>query len=395
MRKISAHYIFPVGSAPLKNGIVVLDDSGLILDVIDTGGILREAENIEFYNGILVPGFVNAHCHLELSHLRGKFAEKTGLCGFIQQVKKLRESNPDEIITEAARADREMQDNGIVAVGDISNNALSFEVKQKSKILYHNFVEIFTSKSGDIPAIFNNGLLLYDQLRSMGLKASITPHAPYSVALGLYDLISKFATQNNSILSVHNQESEAENHLFLYRQGELADFFFKDLKVAPDFIATEGINSLHATLPHLPAANGLLLVHNTFTSEKDVDFAQNYSGNISWVLCPNSNLFIEDTLPDITMFRRKHLCLALGTDGYTSNHHLSILGEMKTISRYLPDIPFTELLKWATLNGALALGMDKITGTIEKGKDPGLNLIHPFDFENQKLLPESKVSVII
>ncbi|MDP4189049.1 MAG: S-adenosylhomocysteine deaminase, partial [Bacteroidota bacterium] len=108
MRKISAHYIFPVGAAPLKNGIVVLDDGGLILDVIDTGGILREAENIEFYNGILVPGFINAHCHLELSHLRGKFAEKTGLCGFIRQVKELRESNPDEIITEAARADREM-----------------------------------------------------------------------------------------------------------------------------------------------------------------------------------------------------------------------------------------------------------------------------------------------
>ena len=76
MRKIAANYIFPISSKPLKNGIVEVDDSGKIINIIDTKGDLRESAKLEFYNGILVPGFVNAHSHTELSRLREKIEEK-------------------------------------------------------------------------------------------------------------------------------------------------------------------------------------------------------------------------------------------------------------------------------------------------------------------------------
>ena len=76
MRKISANYIFPISSKPLKNGILELDDSGKIINIIDTKGDLKESAGLEFYNGILVPGFVNTHSHLELSDLKEKIEEK-------------------------------------------------------------------------------------------------------------------------------------------------------------------------------------------------------------------------------------------------------------------------------------------------------------------------------
>jgi len=141
MRKLSAHYIITGTGAILVKGIIVLTDEGIVTEIIDTNGELDEKAGVEFYSGVLVPGFVNAHCHLELSHLRDIFPEKTGLPGFLKNVVQHRNLEENKVIEEAQKADFEMWKNGVVAVGDISNTDLTFQLKSKSKIAYHTFIE--------------------------------------------------------------------------------------------------------------------------------------------------------------------------------------------------------------------------------------------------------------
>jgi len=104
MRKLSAHYIFTGTGVVLVKGIIILSDDGTIIDIIDTKGELDEMANVEFYNGVLIPGFVNAHCHLELSHLQNVFPEKTGLPGFLKNVIEHRNPEEDKVIVAAQKA---------------------------------------------------------------------------------------------------------------------------------------------------------------------------------------------------------------------------------------------------------------------------------------------------
>ena len=398
MRKIAANYIFPITQKPIKNGIIVIDDNGTIIDLIDTKGEIKETENLEFYSGILVPGFVNAHCHLELSYLKNKIEKHKGLSSFITDVRVLRDDDEKNIIKAIKNADREMRANGIVAVGDISNCNVSFQTKKESKILYHTFIESFGFDENKAEKNFNNAVSLFNEITDKYcLNASLVPHSPYSVSKNLFNKISEFAKKNKSIISIHNQECEYENSLFLNKTGKL----FDALKtIGIDFTSWKhsGKSSLQSTLPLLPKQNKTLLIHNTFTNQQDVDFALNYfaeNKNIFFVLCPNSNLYIENRLPDIGMFVKNNLNIAIGTDSLASNNNLSILDELKTINQKFSNIPFNETLKWATLNGAKALNFDSQLGSFDIGKKPGVNLISNFDFKNMKILDESEVRVLV
>ena len=150
MRKISADYVIPVSSRPVRNGVVVVDHSGKILEVGERTNF-NESE-IEIYEGIICPGFINAHCHLELSYMKGKIPERKGLIQFIMDLIDYRngftlsdESGEylDVIFTEIQKANDEMIRNGIVAVGDISNDDYTFSLKSSGTLRYHTFVECF------------------------------------------------------------------------------------------------------------------------------------------------------------------------------------------------------------------------------------------------------------
>ena len=181
------------------------------------------------------------------------------------------------------------------------------------------------------------------------------------------------------------------------KTGELFDIL-KSIGIDFTNWKQTGKTSLQSTLTLLPKNNKTLLIHNTFTTEKDIDFALNYFGTnkaVYWVLCPNSNLYIENRLPKIERFIKNNLNIAIGTDSLASNDKLSILDELKTIGKNFPNISFTELIKWATLNGANALNFDSNLGSIDIGKNPGINLISNFDFKNMRLLDESEVKVLV
>jgi aminodeoxyfutalosine deaminase len=133
-----------------------------------------------------------------------------------------------------------------------------------------------------------------------------------------------------------------------------------------------GKTSLQTYLPYFRSPGNMLLVHNTFTSEEDILFAQSSTKNIYWSLCPNANIYIEDTLPYIALFRNHGCKMTVGTDSLASNHQLSVWEEVKTLHEHHMEIPLSEIMNWATLNGAEALGIADTFGSFEKGKRPGV-----------------------
>ncbi len=389
MRRVSANYIYPVSGPPLKNGIVEFDTTGKILNLIDTKGDLRETSGLEFYNGIITPGFVNAHCHLELSYMKNLIPEKCGLDQFVSHLTEIRTKSSHIISESIKNAHNEMIRNGIVAVGDISNTSNSFEFKSGSKIKYHTFLEIFGRKPKNAAEIIQQAFDLSKLiLEKFPHQHSIVPHSPYSVSAELLDKINSLS--DNNPVTIHNQESMGEILLFKEKKGPLYEMLNRMVPELKNW-APEKDNPLDFILANLNKSEKLLLVHNTYTIDKDIVRTKSYSGEIYWILCPNANLYIEDKLPDIPMFLDENENIALGTDSLASNHNLSILEEMKTITDYFPEVSLKEIIKWATLNGARALNMDSELGSIEKNKNPGLNLISDLNLPERKLTKNTRV----
>lgn len=397
MRKISAHFIITGKGDILKNGIVVTDDYDTVLEVIDTGGIVREMAGVEFFSGTIVPGFVNTHCHLELSHLHNLFPEKRGLPNFLKHVLMNRDSEPDLIVKAGQKADNEMFRNGIVAVGDISNNSYSFDIKRSSKMYYHTFIEALGFLPQRAEKAFVESETLLSLAEEKGLNASIVPHAPYSISDKLFSLISIHAEKHNSILTMHNQESNEEDKLFTGRTGEIAEHLINNIGLDISFFKPSGRSSIESVINLLPSGNNLILVHNVYTNQKSINKIKEVrAGGKTWMaLCPGSNLYIDDKLPDVSLFRKNGLKICLGTDSLSSNHQLSILEEIKILHNNFQDIPIVELIEWGTISGAEALGIDHIFGSIESGKRPGLNLLTGMDLQNFKFLPQTKVKRLL
>jgi cytosine/adenosine deaminase-related metal-dependent hydrolase len=390
MQQISADYIFPVFGKPIKNGIITLDNEGKILALSENTPIKKE---ITYHSGIIVPGFINTHTHMELSGLRNKVPPQTGLPNFVLKLQQERKKKINDLMPAIYQADSLMRENGIVAAGDISNSIDSYDMKQNSKIEYYTFIEIIGLDNKMSHRNFQNALQKEKLLYEMQLSGSIAPHAPYSVNMSLLKKIKEHYDNKNYVYTIHNQESSHENTLFIKKGGKLLESLIK-LGVSFKQWQHTGKNSLVSLLPLFPAHNNIILVHNLYTSAEDIQRATDYSKKMYWALCPISNLFIENKLPPIHMLRNHTGNITIGTDSLASNNTLSLLEEIKTISKNFQDIKLEELIKWATINGARALHFENELGTIEPGKKPGLNLITNIDYTTMRLTPESQVKVL-
>ncbi|MFA5245880.1 MAG: amidohydrolase family protein [Pedobacter sp.] len=386
LRYLSAGYILPVSSAPIKDGVVVMNEEGRIIDLMDAENAVAVADQTERYDGIIVPGFVNAHCHLELSHMKAQLPRGLGLPSFIRSVITRRAAEPDEVLKAMEEYDKLMFENGIVAVGDISNNALSKSVKQKSKIYYHTFAELLGFDPMRAEAAFHRALSLKDEFSP--LPVSIVPHAPYSASKELFQILKEYSSGQDNLITIHNQECAQENEFFLNKTGDFIDFY-KFLNQDISFFEPQLRTSLQTVLPLLSDEQKIMLVHNTFTDAEDIRFACLSGKEIYWCFCPNANLYIENRLPDINLFQDSGFKMTIGTDSLASNEKLCILSEIQTIQTYFPEFKFTTLLEWATLNGAMFLGVQDRFGSIEKGKTPGLNLIR--NVRGMEINPDSEM----
>ncbi len=378
MRKISANVVFPVSSPPIKNGVVIVDANGKILSIDHQHNFKKST--LEIYDGILCPGFINAHCHLELSYMENKIPQRKGLPEFIINLIEYRKAfsltNETEnlIYEKIENAEKEMWENGIVAVGDISNDAYSFKVKSKSLMRTHTFIECFGFYPDQAEVYFKKSLELLNQAQQQNLTASITPHAPYSVPPELFKLIFSYNGNQSSLYSYHNQESEAENIFFKNGIGEFVKVF-DHFNLPLSLFDPTGKNSLQSVIDYFPQNKKTLFVHNIFSNAGDIAAIASQCPESYFCLCPRANKYIENALPDFSHFRSFTNRICIGTDSLASNDQLSVLEEMKTIQAADHSISTEELLRWATLNGARFFDWHDQLGALEIGKAPGLNLI--------------------
>jgi aminodeoxyfutalosine deaminase len=391
MRTFQADYIFPVSGAPTKDGIITVDDSGKIISVSGPGSPMQNnREEVEKLSGIICPGFVNTHCHLELSHLKDKIQKHTGLVNFIKDVQKFRGADKSEMLDAAAKADTEMYENGIVAVGDISNSDISIPIKTASKLYYHTFVEMFGFMPPQAKTVFDRALALAKEFEPCNW--SLTPHAPYSVSKELFKLIKEHCDTGENLISIHNQECEDENKFYRYKTGSFNDLY-STFGIDISFFKAQARNSIQTVIPLLTSRQRILMVHNTCTNLKDIYFLKRFDRKISWCFCPNANLYIENIIPKVELFIGQGFNITLGTDSLASNSNLCVLSEMQRLQERIPNLNTTQLIEWATLNGARYLGIDDETGSLEPGKTPGLNLLTGLD--DLTFTPETRVKRLI
>ncbi len=376
---LSASYVYPVTQPPIKNGVLGVDKQGRITVVLTAKEAeAKQIKDITFYEGILAPGFINTHCHLELSHMWAKVREKTGLVDFVQQVMKTRGVDDYSIEVEMLKADLEMLEGGIVAVGDISNQVISKSVKKRSPLYYHTFLEVLGFNPETAGLSIERALTFEQEFDS--LPISVVPHAPYSVSKPLFQEIGKHALAKNSILSIHNQETAYEDAFFKDKTGKFLELYeFLGLDI--NFYQPSGKSSLQTYLPLLPKELKTLLVHNTYTTLEDVMFAESIHPNLYWCLCPSANMYIEGRLPDVNMLKDAGIRITLGTDSLASNDRLSILKEIEWLLEEF-HVPMEELIRWATWNGAEFLGITDQYGSFEPGKQPGVNFLKINDPES-------------
>ena len=379
-RKFRADQLFTGYQLLGKDTVLITDEQGVVESILPYA---EAGDEVEYLPGILSPGFINCHCHLELSHMKGAIPEKTGMTDFVLAVVQQRHHPDENILKAIEEAENEMLQNGIVAVGDICNNTLTLAQKKKRRLYYHNFIEA----SGFIPSIAEQRFArsldffnAYAQQYALPVESnSIVPHAPYSVSPELFKRIIHFP--GNHILTMHNQESIAEEELFINNRGDFQRMF-EGMNIDISFFKPSGKNSLQTVLPYFLRNQTLILVHNVTTTENDINYLKSSASstpnselpipNYFFCLCPNANLYIGNGLPNIDLLMNSGIPIVMGTDSLASNHQLSILEEIKTLQHHFPKLDLLQLLQWATINGAKALQLEEMLGSFEKGKRPGV-----------------------
>ncbi|MEO1452027.1 MAG: amidohydrolase family protein, partial [Bacteroidota bacterium] len=332
--------------------------------------------------GVLTPGLVNAHCHLELSALKGQIPEGTGMTGFVSALFAGRGQISDEAAAQAVgEALDDAWKTGTVAIGDICNAALSISAKQQEKRVWtHSFIEILGLAEDRAEAIYATGEALAAQFA--GLSASLTAHAPYSMSPALLERIGEGTPGRRS---VHLLESEAERALFEEEKGDFLDFFEKFNLPYQGFRSEHVLD--HITRPFSDEED-MLWVHLTEANPVELaalvrDFPCSY-----FCLCPRSNYFIHRRYPNLERLLPYADRICLGTDSLASNHDLDMVAEMRTIQELRPEISLHTLLKWTSTQGAAALGKGEQLGHFVAGGSPGIMQLAPLGPDGQ-LLPSS------
>lgn len=391
MKRITAEYIYTLESEPIRNGFIEYDDNGIIAAVGQC-----EADE-EIMPGAIVPGFVNAHCHVELSHLHKKFRKGTGMAGFIDQINELRDWAGREVKQQLVQEWMDkMWNDGVSAMADISNDDSSFDVKKSHKMYTRTFLEVFGSEPEMCEGVMNDVTALKAVADEAGIDAAPTPHSCYTMSPQLLSA-SAAAGLESGYISYHSQESQEEEDLLISGSGAMYENRKRSGMSTPP---VTGESSLKYFLDRLadvkpaPYDENILLVHNVCLQQSDIDAVKQTMNNAYFAICPLSNIFIHNALPPIDLMRKNGLAIALGTDSLSSNDDLDVMKELVCLHENFPQVPMNELFTWASRNGARFLGKDDVLGSIAEGKRPGIVHVSGID-ENGCITAESRSRRII
>lgn len=305
--------------------------------------------------GLIMPALVNAHLHLELSALAGRLPRDKGFQAWVAALIREREAlGPETLVREANQAVDSLASFGLGLVGEISTLGLTKEPVSKaglSGVWFHEFL------GTDIPDLDVNS--------SFPMAASLAGHAPHTTGPDLLKWGKARTRAAGLPFSIHTAESNAEMDFI---NGIRGDWF--------DFLVSRGIDTRgwpignKTPVQYLDDLNLLdrdtLCVHLLHLT--DPDLAILVRCGVPVCLCPRSNLILHDRLPDVERMLASGLAPALGTDSLASCPSLNILDETAFIRKHFPNIHPRTLVEMVTVNGARALGLDALYGTLTPGK---------------------------
>ena len=313
--------------------------------------------------------------------MKGAIAERGGYAAFADSMGKVRDSfSEEEQLQSIEEADRAMWQEGIDAVGDIVNGATSFATKMASPIYYRNFAEVFGLRQCNLER--QRELLKYP-------NTSLTLHSTYSVLEAPFKEVC--GADMEQPLSIHFLETDNEAKLY-QGEGSLHEWYSK-VGFECDFLHYGSPTRRIAEC--IPKDRSVILVHNCAISEQDIEVVMNhFTAPVYWALCPRSNSYISGIEPRSVELLRSYgpnINICIGTDSLASNWSLSIIEELKMFR----NIPLFELLQWATINGAKALGVADKFGSIEEGKQSGIINLTGVNLDDFTLTAESKAVRIL
>ncbi len=341
-------------------------------------------------DAILLPPLVNAHTHLELSHLQelGKGKEVVRFTTWIESLLAARKKckiTEGEIIAAGEKMLAAMEQSGIGIVADIGNAGFAGKIGKNFKGMYSFFHEKLGLSANAARRVFFT-------LENASSERFITGHAPYSTHPDLLVALKERAARYGHIFSLHVAETESELTFLRTATGEFCTFFekhgFWDDSFQPPGIDINGSVQYLDNLGVLDEKT--LCVHAVHVSEQEIALLAARGAKVC--LCPGSNRFLGVGIAPVGDYLRHNILPALGTDSAASNPCLSIWREMRILREDHPHIPAADILAMATLGGANSLGVADLYGTLEAGKSSAMLAVAVGDDVGKKEIPEFLVS---
>ena len=358
----------------IKSGMAVLTaNDGTIQDVLPADDCLIPDENTFHYCGLLLPGLVNSHCHLELSWSRGLYPEHAGMETFYGAMTGVHSRRPSHkiIMADIQHAIDELQRQGVVAVADISNTDITLVAKMKSDIRFHTFLEVFGSNEAEAKIRFNDLLSLQSVFAEENQSCSLSAHTLMTLSDTLMSLLMTRISSKGLPHSIQFLESNEENEYFENKRP------IKNVH-GNNAVASRFNSASEAACKCLPKKSRVMFVHNTFADKKTIENILAHFDDPWFCCCPVSNQYITGCLPDVPMITKLTPNILIGTDSLSSNHELNMFAEIDLLLQKFPVLKPETLLTAATLNGARFLGINERFGSIEKNKKPGLVLLENY-----------------
>jgi aminodeoxyfutalosine deaminase len=363
---LHARYVFPVVGAPIEHGFVSIDEGR----IVEVGRSCRGGESLDLGNAAILPGFVNAHTHLEFSGLAQPLGTAgMGFVDWIREVIAWRRDHLLETQTSLAAGMRECSRQGVTTVGNISQWGEFENAYQDSVVDGARFFEVIATKQGLLTEV--TGFLLRDVFdrRKAGIvptwQLALSPHAPYSVDLESLKSLTRFSKGLETPLSMHLAESREEIEFVETGTGPFRDFL-QERSVLP--LTFTGETRPISYLKVLSKAHGALIIHGNYLNDAEIDYLGKNSAKMAVVYCPRTHAFFRHDRYPLEKMLAAGVTVALGTDSRASSPDLSLLAEMRFVAKQYPKIDRARILALGTIDGARALGRANEIGSVEPGK---------------------------
>ncbi len=370
MLRIRAGSVHPVTAPPIEDGAVLVDDRGTIAAVGPNRCVPEPpapgARVLEFPDAVLVPGLVNTHTHLELTHLAGRNAEPE-FARWIRTIRALKDATPpDEFTRSAERGVRDCWAAGVTCVADTGSTGAVMHALHALGGRGICYQEVF----GPDPAQARTSLAELEQaltrlgsLASSRLRLGVSPHAPYTVSAPLYRAVDDFARSLGLPVAVHLAESREETQLVREGSGSFADAL-RSRGIAVQAQNCSPVQYLWR-LGALERATGWLCIHCVQVDGPDIETLRD--AGVAVAHCPRSNRAHGHGAAPLAAFRRAGLRVGLGTDSVVSTGDVTLWPEATAAG-----LEGEEALRMLTIEGARALGLEREIGFLDVGKQADL-----------------------